>query len=481
MSGLTVYQELHLLPAYRQVAPRLLPAFVTATEAHLVGLSRTGVLAAADVRTLLDGLAVVAHQVVEDPLPAYDGTFEDAYYVLERLLAAQLEVPTSALPIQTARSRNDLDAAVFRLLLRDDLLEVGRALARLSEQVLARAAETTDAVIIGYTHRRPAQPTTIAHVLAGFAEALTVHQDAITAQLHLLGASPLGACAFAGSDLPLDRTFLAETLGFERLLHNSYNAVAGADVYGRDATVLAELAALTARIARTALDWLTAGWVRTPEEFCQGSSIMPQKRNPVVLEHLASYAGQTVADAQAVLSLIALSWWEDSNNATTDVQARLWEAADRVRRSVALLGRFFEVFEVGTLPGRDEIVATGATATAVADALTGFGVPFRRAHDITGALTRAASPDTWTPALIAEAVAPAGLGDDAVAAAVAALEPGAVLRRTQADGPGAAAVTGQVEALSVQTRAFSASLDGLDQLIATASAKLRAASVAVGS
>lgn len=479
----TTYQRLHLARVHEATAHRLLPEFVTATRAHLVGLTRSGVLSAATTARYLDGLDTVAAGIAAAPPPDYDGTFEDAYYLLEQLLARALAVPSGEIAVQWGRSRNDLDAAVFRRLLREDALAIGDALAALQTAVLDRAEEHRDSLIIGFTHRRPAQPTTIGHVLAGLAEALAEHARALAGHLDRLDASPLGAVAFAGTDVPLDRELLAEALGFSRLLGNSYNAVAGAEVFARHATALAELSTLIGRIARTLLDWLTLGWVHTPDEFCQGSSAMPQKRNPVVLEHLASYTAATVADAQAVLGSVGLSWWEDSNNATTDVQPRLWEAGDRVLRSLGLLARFFEVFQAGRLPDGRELVAAGITTTAVADALAAEGVPFRLAHSIVGWLAADRNPGEWTSELIARQLTAHSIdGAEALRLArigLAALDPAAVLRRVQADGPGTQAVAGQVTALRDDVAVLRGRLTAGRERTARGAAQLAAAEGAI--
>jgi argininosuccinate lyase len=360
-----------------------------------------------------------------------------------------------------ARSRNDLDAGVFRMLLRDQLLRVLDRVLATGRTALERADRYADVVITGYTHRRPAQPTTIGHALAGYAEALAGEAAIYADVIDQLNVSPLGSCAFAGTDLEIDPARVAELLGFTGLVTNSYEAVAGADHLVRVGTLNAQALATGARLARTLMDWLSWTWVATPADFTQGSSIMPQKRNPVVLEHLVSYAGAAAADAASVLNNVGAAWWEDSNNATTDVQVRLWESNDRAERFFALVGGFLAELAPLSPPTREEIVASGATTTAAADALTRHGVPFRAAHSVVGRLVRAGAPDTWT----AEGVRAAADGltgplddaavDDLIAAAV---RPDLVLNRAQADGPGADAVRAQVGTLRV---AFDAVADRL--------------------
>ena len=450
MSELTTYQRHHLAPTYDHHVGHLYPAMVRASQAHVVMLTEQGLVPAERGARLLRGLAALRADTT--PAPAFDGSFEDTYYLLEKTLAEACGVPASELDVQMARSRNDLDAGVFRMLLRGQLLDVLDRVLTTGRTALDAADRYADVVITGYTHRRPAQPTTIGHALAGYAEALAGEAAAYADLIDQLNVSPLGSCAFAGTDLAIAPARVAELLGFDGLVTNSYEAVAGADHLVRVGTLNAQALATGARLARTLMDWLTWQWVATPGDFTQGSSIMPQKRNPVVLEHLVSMAGASAADAASVLNNVGAAWWEDSNNATTDVQVRLWDSNDRADRFFALVGGFLAELQPLNPPSREEIVASGATTTAAADALTRHGVPFRAAHSVVGRLVRAGAPDSWT----ADGVRAAAEGltdrltDDAVADLIAAaVHPDLVLDRVQVDGPGAAAVRAQVGTLRV--------------------------------
>ncbi|MDW5328411.1 argininosuccinate lyase [Plantactinospora sp. KLBMP9567] len=454
-TSLTTYQQHHLRPTYDHHAPYLFGPMVRASQAHVVMLVERGLIPAERGTRLLRGLGELRAPAGSPEAavpPPFDGSVEDVYYLVEKRLAEACGIPTAQLDVQLARSRNDLDAGVFRMVLRGQLLDVLDRVLATAATALSRADRYADVVITGYTHRRPAQPTTIGHALAGYAEALAGEAVAYADLLDQLNRSPLGACAFAGTDLDIAPARVAELLGFAGLVTNSYEAVAGADHLVRVATLNAQSLATGARLARTLMDWLSWRWVETPEEFTQGSSIMPQKRNPVVLEHLVSMAGAAAGDAASVLNNVGAAWWEDSNNATTDVQVRLWESCDRAERFFALLGGFLDRLVPLAPPSREEIVRSGATTTAAADALSRHGVPFRAAHSVVGVLVRAGTPDTWTVQQVQAAAGTAGVAeslDEAAAADLisAAVRPELVLVRAQADGPGTAAVRAQVETL----------------------------------
>jgi argininosuccinate lyase len=448
--SLNTYQQHHLRVAFEHHAAELFGPMVRASLAHVVMLAEQGLVPADRAARLLRGLRELAADA-GGPL-VFDGSVEDVYFTVEKRLAAACDIPTSQLDVQLARSRNDLDAGVFRMVLREQLLGVLDRVLTAGATALERADRYADVVITGYTHRRPAQPTTIGHALAGYAEALAGEAVAYADLIDQMNRSPLGSCAFAGTDLDIDPARIADLLGFDGLVTNSYEAVAGADHLVRVATLNAQALATGARLARTLMDWLTWRWVVTPEGFTQGSSIMPQKRNPVVLEHLVSMAGAAAGDAASVLNNVGAAWWEDSNNATTDVQARLWDSDDRTERFFALLGGFLAELAPLEPPTADEIVRSGATTTAAADALTLHGVPFRAAHSVVGRLVRGGAPDTWTAEDVRAAAQAVGVADPLDDAAVAdliaaAVRPDLVLKRAQADGPGVAAVRAQVTAV----------------------------------
>ncbi|CAM3244713.1 lyase family protein [Stackebrandtia soli] len=460
MTMLSVYQRNHLLPTYHHHGPRLYPPMVEASRAHVVMLSECGVLPAERAASLLAALDRLRSRPVE--LPEYDGTFEDVYFALERNLAAEAGISQSDLDVQLARSRNDLDAGVFRMILRDEIAAILGELLAAADSVLDAAERGSATTVLAYTHRRPAQPTTIGHVLAGYADALRGQAAAYLAVLDELNSSPLGAAVIAGTDLPISSARVADLLGFADVVPNAYSAVAGADHFTGVVSANARTLATGARVARVLQEWMAFGWIAVPDEFCQGSSAMPQKRNPVVLEHMASMAIAAVADQTAVVGGIAAAWWEDSNNATTDIQTRLWESNDRALRFLRMMDRLFQVVEPASPPDDVTMVAAGATSTAAADALSMGGVPFRAAHGLLAALLAKQPPATWDAELVTATAAERDLtiAPELVDAMLhASLSPRAVLDRPQPEGPGTAAVAGQIAGLRESFAGHRARLD----------------------
>ncbi|MDL4776855.1 MULTISPECIES: lyase family protein [Thermomonosporaceae] len=454
---LSVYWQNHLRVAFEESAPQLYRPMLHASLAHVVMLAEQGLLPAERARRLLGGLRALLAE--DDDALAFDGSVEDVYYLTEQRLAAAAGIEPSELDVQLARSRNDLDAGVFRMVLRDGVLDQAEQALGAAAVAAAQADRYADVLITGQTHRRPAQPTSLGHVLAGYGEALISQAREMLSVYDELNVNPLGSCAFAGTDLPISADRLTGLLGFRESFTSSYEAVAGAEHLVRTGAIQARALATGARMARTLLDWMTWRWIATPDAYCQGSSIMPQKKNPVVLEHMWSMAGAAAADMAATLNNVGAAWYEDSNNATTDVQQHLWRGGDRALRFLTLMRGLLGEITPLEPPAPDQVVATGATTTAIAEALAGAGVPWRGAHSVVGALVRQAPPAEWTEDLVASAIAGAGLGtaDRAVvrAALEAGLRPERVLDRPQTGGPGrdavrrtAAGVTAAAEALT---------------------------------
>lgn len=455
---LSVYWDNHLRDAFEEAAPEIYPPMVEASLAHVYMLAQQGILPMSRAARLEKGLLVLWERVDSGAQEyCFDGSVEDPYYFMEQQLAAACGISSSELDVQLARSRNDLDAGAFRMVLRRQVLDLADLVVRTAADAAALGRLHADKLIIGYTHRRPAQPTTIGHVLAGLSEALLSQARELNSIYDELNVSPLGAAAFAGTDIPIKAETVAGLLGFDNVFTSSYEAVAGAEHFMRIAAVQARITATGARFARVLLEWMTFGWVETPTAYTQGSSIMPQKKNPVVLEHMVSMAGASAADMAAVYANINSAWYEDSNNATTDVQKHLWRANCRAVRFVRMLNGLLGEFEVLNLPSAEAIVASGATTTAVAEALAGAGVPWRGAHDVVGRLVRAKDPTAWTASQVETALADSGLPVSRALADLAlsaGQQPGRTLDRSQPGGPGLNAVSVAADATAAEAEAL---------------------------
>ncbi len=278
-------------------------AMTDLNQAHVLMLAGCGLIAPASARALAAGLLRMEE---EGPgAVPLDPEREDSYFNYEAQLIRLIGQDAGG-RMHIARSRNDLTSALDRMRARDLLLDAGQALLSVEEHALDGAYRFRDVVMPGYTHLQPAQPVTYGFYLAGIAQALARDFGRLSDAWTRTNLSPLGAGALAGTAFAIDRDGLAASLGFDGLVENTLDAVATRD-FGLE--ILAGLSQVAIGWSRVAQDYhvLVSHEFQTiefPDRVTGTSSIMPQKKNPVVLEHLKGKAGQMlglyVAAASAV-------------------------------------------------------------------------------------------------------------------------------------------------------------------------------------
>ena len=252
----------------------------------------------------------------------------------------------------------------------------------------------------GYTHTQPAQPTTLAHYLGAVAAFLERDAARVQSAYARVNLSPLGAVAFTTTGFPIDRALVADLLGFDAPVESSYDAVGGADYQVEVAGVVQVGAASLSRFVTDLLFWATqeAGALRIGDEFVQISSIMPQKRNPVVLEHARTQLGYLYADAQAVFTLHHNAPLGDVNDVEDPIYRPLFRMLDYAIGVYELLDAVLAsaTWNVERLAAR---AADGfTTATELADTLVREAkLPFRTAHRVVAELVRTALAQNIAP------------------------------------------------------------------------------------
>lgn len=336
--------------------------------------------------------------------------------------------------LHTARSRNDLKAATTVMRLRTRVLDLVGELARLQAVLLCRARAHRDTVMPVYTHFQAAEPVTYGYYLTGMALALSREIAAVRYAADGLRASPLGAGAVAGTDLPVDCQRTAELLGFDAPPVHALDAVASRDVPLR---VLASAAGAALTLSRLATDlqlWSTAefGFVWFPDRLVGGSSALPQKRNAFLLEHVKAKAGAAIGAWTAAASAVKSVPFTNSIEVGTEAMAPLWPGLDAVGDAVQLA----QVLVSGARPVPDRMAGRAAdgfvTATAAANLLVRRGVPFRTAHRLVGQSVRQALEQGDTRLSILD------LPDGAGTVDVGGLTPrGVAAKRRWGGGPGA--------------------------------------------
>lgn len=358
--------------------------FLDVCTAHL------GVVAELDVaRGHADELArlgaALAQQRTLDP-PQPEAGVPDLYFGIQRRLEA--EVGADALGwLRLGLSRNDLDMTVYVMAARRRLLATGERAAALQTALLDRAEEGVDTVLIVRTHHQPAQPSTLGHRLAASAAVLDRDQERLQGAFERLDRCPLGAAALTGSSHPLDRHASARALGFREPVENTYDAVASGDWQLDLASVAQVLAVNLSRLTHDLLRDAEVGVLRLPDDLVQGSSIMPQKRNPVALEHARTRFGRTAGAAAQLAFLSHNIPHADLNDVGTDAQEPLHGVFDALDTGLDLLIACLQGGRWDEAALASEATASDTTATELADELVRTaGVRFPDAHRMAGEL-----------------------------------------------------------------------------------------------
>ena len=276
---------------------------IQASAAHIRGLQKAGILSADETASLLEGLQRIEKDVAAGVL-ALDNRYEDGHSAIESWLTEMLGDLGGK--VHTGRSRNDQVAVALRLIMNDRLQRLKSVCSDIAAVLLDRIAAEGDLPMAGYTHLQPAMPSSAGLWLAGHAEAFIDNAELAALTLQWLDASPLGTASGFGVNLDLPRQAVAEDLGFARLVVNPQYAQ---NSRGKiELQALSVLSACTLDLRRLAWDLSLFtthefGFVKLPEQYCTGSSIMPNKNNPDTVELLRAVHG-VVQGAQAELASV---------------------------------------------------------------------------------------------------------------------------------------------------------------------------------
>ncbi len=375
------YKEVVLEPAYENAKQTLLPAMLAASRAHLIMLVEQDLVSHRDANALMRAMS----ELEEAGLGAshYTGEFEDLFFHVEHLIFESAGEPAGNLHL--ARSRNDLGVAMYRMALRERLLRAEESVLDLQGVLLAVASGHLETVMPAYTHAQQAQPTTLAHYLLAVHDSLSRDLRRLRAAFENCNRSPLGAAALTTSGFAIDRARVAELLAFDGLVENSYDAIGAADYLGETATAL-QLALLgLGRFVNDLLLWSMQefGAIRVADPYVQVSSIMPQKRNPVSLEHLRSLLSAAVGDTSTALTMLHNTPFGDVVDTEDDLQPYLWHALERADGLYRLLAAVVGTMEVNRELLLERAGAGYSTVTELADTLVRErGLSFRTAHAV---------------------------------------------------------------------------------------------------
>lgn len=398
-----IYAETVLTHNFEDAKKYFLDALLEIHYAHTRMLAGCGLLTGEEESKLLKALHGLDRQQIA--AGRFDGTSEDLFFFIEGLLgdAAGRDL---AGKMHTARSRNDIAVTLYRMAARRELIESARALAQLRSVLLRVAAEHVMTVMPAHTHTQPAQPTTLAHYLLAAIEFLARDAARLQAAFARVNLSPMGAAAITTSGFPIDRDVTARFLGFGGLAENSYGAIAAIDYITETAAAVAVAMVNIGKLVQDLLLWSTRefGYLRLADAFVQTSSIMPQKRNPVALEHVRILASRALGEAQAVLTCAHNTPFGDVNDSEDDLQPLVFTMFADARRALRLLAGTLGTAQVDAAAMAERARRDFLTVTELADTLVRReGLSFREAHALVAVAVRACGSRD-DPAALAEAL-----------------------------------------------------------------------------
>jgi argininosuccinate lyase len=367
---------------------RLYAQDIDGSIAHAQMLVKVGLLSAAECQEIEQGLQQIRQDIESGTFP-FRSELEDIHMHIEAALIER--IGETGRKLHTARSRNDQVATDLRLWVRQAIDEINAGLKNLQQAFLGRCDAEIDVILPGYTHLRRAQPVLAAHLWLAYCEKFARDRQRLTDCRRRVNVLPLGAAALAGTSLPIDRSEVAKRLGFEDIAANSIDAVSDRDFVLEFAFVLVLIAEHLSTWAEEWILWSTAefNFLKLPQAFCTGSSIMPQKINPDVLELIRGKTARVIGSLQTLLVLVKglpLAY----NRDLQEDKPPLFDAFDTVRTSLELAAPLVAGTELNRAAIAERLDCGHLDATALMEYLIRQGVPQRTAHGLVGRLVRKA-------------------------------------------------------------------------------------------
>ncbi|MFN4190398.1 MAG: argininosuccinate lyase [Pseudothermotoga sp.] len=360
---------------------RLMKYYVQLNKAHLLMLQKTKIISKEIYVEVSNGLKKIQTESIEEKLPE---EVEDLLFLIEKRLSQLITVEKAGF-LHTARSRNDIDATVFRMCVRDELIDFVYQSIDLIDTIVQRAKTSVETLLLLYTHGQPAQVSTFAHYLLSFAfDVLEVLHNVIGA-LEVVNICPMGSGAITTTGFPIDRKMVSEYLGFSEPVENSYRAIVTSHWITFPSSCLKILMNDLTRLVQELIQKSSCevGIFHFPDELVQISSIMPQKRNPVILEHLRIRANIAYGIFDAVERIFVNTPYQDINENGDFALFKFIEGLNIAKQAMILTKEILQKVDVDQKRVKELALKTGATTTELADELVRtFQMSFRQAHSI---------------------------------------------------------------------------------------------------
>lgn len=352
--------------------------------AHAKMLGKQGIIGREDSEKIIKGLKEIAKEI-ENGKFSFREDLEDIHMNIEAALIRKIGEVGGKL--HTARSRNDQIALDLRLYLREETEEITALINKFQKTLLSIATKHLNSLMPGYTHLQRAQPVLLSHHLLAYVEMLQRDKERFKDTFKRINILPLGASAIAGTTFPIDRVYVAKLLGFDDISKNSIDAVSDRDFGVEFLSNAAILIMHLSRLAEELVLWSTEefGFFELPEAFTTGSSAMPQKKNPDVAELIRGKTGRVYGNLFSLLTImkgLPLSY----NRDLQEDKPPIFDTVDTVKSCLNVLKDMAPGIKFDIKRMHETAMEGYSTATDIAEYLVKKGLPFRRAHEVTGRL-----------------------------------------------------------------------------------------------
>jgi len=361
---------------------RLYKQDIEGSIAHCKMLKKIGILSLTECGKITAALKKI-EKLIDLGQIKPDVSAEDIHMFIEAELTNM--VGDAGKKIHTGRSRNDQVSLDVRMYLKAEIGEVHSLLKKVINAILNFAGKNTDVVVPGYTHMQHAQPVLFAHYLLAYVEMFMRDMKRLEDCFKSADVMPLGSGALAGSNFNLDRRYVADLLGFSRITSNSIDAVSDRD-YQAEFLFFASLHFMhLSRLCEELILWNSAefSFIELPDEFTTGSSIMPQKKNPDVLELVRGKTGRVYGGLMALLTVMKAQPLSYNRDMQEDKEV-LFDCIDTVKGSLDMLSKFLDKIKINRDKIEEAVKEGFMEATDLADYLVKKSVPFREAHRSVG-------------------------------------------------------------------------------------------------
>lgn len=374
-----------LLPALEAEQKRSFANIMDINKGHLSMLVSKGIVSSEDGLKIMNALEEITQKGASNL--EIDPKLEELYFNIEAALIKIVGVEIGG-QLHTGRSRNDLYATLARMNSRDSLLHICEQIVRLREEIIKIAENSLYIVMSGYTHMQPAEPVTLAHYLSAILSALQRDYQRFIQTFNQINISPLGSGAMASTSFEIDRRETSQLLGFNYAMDNSIDGVASRDYVLEALSAMNILMNNLSRFSHDLYIWSTDefGTVEVDDSVAACSSIMPQKKNPITLEHIKAKSGHIIGALVSATSCLKNTSYGHSRDATESFKY-LWDAFSEVDASLHLMTATVKTMKFNESKMFLRTLKNFSTVTELANTIVReANISFREAHQIVGYL-----------------------------------------------------------------------------------------------